>query len=110
MQNVFLSINCNEIHSVCIDIFKLFLKIKGSGIRNGRSCLLQTDLHHTIVEAEEPDDSEYGDATHYRVALYTYVVTGYPGHIEKLGYPGHIGELGYPGHIGELGYQDMREN
>ena len=67
------------------------LQMKGSGKRNGRSCSLQTALHHSIAEAAEPDDSEYGDATHFRVALYTYVVTGYPGHIEKLGYPGHIG-------------------
>ena len=43
------------------------LQIKGSGIRDGRSCSLQTALHPPVVEAAEPDDSEY------------------------------IGELGYPG-------------
>ena len=42
------------------------LQIKGSGIRDGRICSLQTALHHPVV-----DDSEYGDAVHCRVALYT---------------------------------------
>ena len=79
------------------------LQMKGSGKRNGRSCSLQTALHHTIVEAEEPDDSEYGDATHFKVAQYTSMVTIAAGHIEELEYPGHMGELGYPGHIEELG-------
>ena len=51
------------------------LQIKGSGIRDGRSCSLQTALHPPVVEAAEPDDSEY---------------------IGELGYPGHIGKLGYP--------------
>ena len=92
------------------------LQIKGSSIRDGRSCSLQTALYHPILEAAEPDDSEYGDATDCRVALYTSVVTeaaghigelGYPGHKWELGYPGHR-ELGYPGHIGELGYSGHR--
>ena len=72
------------------------LQIKGSGIRDGRSCSLQTALYHPILEAAEPDDSEYGDATDCRVALYTSVVTEAAGHIGELGYPGHIGKLGYP--------------
>ena len=76
------------------------LQMKGSGKRNGRSCSLQTALHHSIAEAAEPDDSEYGDATHFRVAQYTSMVTIAAGHMEELGYPGHIEELGYPGHIG----------
>ena len=42
------------------------LQIKGSGIRDGRICSLQTALHHPVV-----DDSEYGDAVHCRVALNT---------------------------------------
>jgi len=72
------------------------LQIKGSGIRDGRSCSLHTALHYTVVEA---------DAAHCRVALYTSVVTIAAGHIGKLEYPGHIEELKYPGHIGEIGYQ-----
>ena len=37
-------------------------------------------LYYPIVEAAEPDDSGYGDATHCRVALYTSVVTEAAGH------------------------------
>ena len=72
------------------------LLIKGSGMRDGRSCLLQTALHHPIVEAAEPEDSEYGDVGYCRVATYTSVVAIAAGHIEELRYPGHIGELWYP--------------
>ena len=63
------------------------LQIKGSGIRDGRRCLLQTALHHTFVEAAEPEDSEYRDATHCRAALHISVITIAAGHIRELGYP-----------------------
>ena len=63
--------------------------------------MLQTALHHPVVEAAEPDDFENGDANHCRVALYTSVVAIATGHIRELEYPGHIGELGYPEPIGE---------
>ena len=46
------------------------LQIKGSGIRDRRSCTSQTALHHAVVEAAEPDDSEYGDAAHCGTALH----------------------------------------
>ena len=62
--------------------------------KDGRSGLLQTAVYHNIVEA---DDSEYGDAAHCRIALYTSAVTIAAG---------RMGELEYPGPIGELGYQD----
>ena len=64
------------------------LQIKRSSIRDGRSCLLQTALHYPVVEAA---DSEYGDASHCRKALYTSVAAITEGHIGELGYPGHIG-------------------
>ena len=67
------------------------LQIKGSGIRDGGHCLLQTALHHTIVEAAEPDDSEYRDATHCRAALHIFVIKIAAEHIRELGYAGHIG-------------------
>ena len=72
------------------------LQIKGSGIRNGRSFSLQTALHHPIVEAAEPEDSEYGDVAYCRVATYTSLVAIAGGHKEEIRYPGHIGELWYP--------------
>ena len=53
--------------------------------------MLYTALHHPFVEAAEPDDSEYTDTTHCRVALYTSVVTIAAGPIGELGDPGHIG-------------------
>ena len=70
------------------------LQIKGSGIRDGRSCSLQAALNHPALEAA------YRDAAHCRVALYTSVVEIAARHIGKLGYLGHIGELGYLGHTG----------
>ena len=70
------------------------LQIKGSCIRDGRSCSLQAALYHPAVEAA------YRDPAHCRVALYTSVVEIAARHIGKLGYLGQIGELGYPGHIG----------
>ena len=82
------------------------LQIKGSGIRNGRSCSFQTTLHHPIVEAAEPEDSEYGDVGYCRVATYTSVVAIAAGHIEELRYPVHIGELWYP----ESAILKIREN
>ena len=50
------------------------LLIKGSGMRDGRSCLLQTALHHPIVEAAEPDNSKNRDDTPWRIALHRHVV------------------------------------
>jgi len=70
------------------------LQIKGSGIRDGRSCSLQAALHHPAVEAaygdaahcgttlhrpvveplEVPEDSEYGDTAHCGTALHRPVV------------------------------------
>ena len=82
------------------------LQIRGFGIRDGRSCSLQTALHHLVVKAAELD--EYEDAPNCRAALYTSVVAIAAGYIGELGYPGYIGELGYPGHIGELGYPRTR--
>ena len=69
-------------------------QIRGFGIRDGRSCSLQTALHHLVVKAAELN--EYRDAPHCRAALYTSVVVIAAGYIGELGYPGHIGELGYP--------------
>ena len=82
------------------------LQIKGSGIRNGRSCSLQTALHHPIVEAAEPEDSGYGDVAYCRVATYTSVVAIAGGYIDEIRYPGHIEELWYP----EPAILKIREN
>ena len=67
---------------------------------------MQTALHHPIVEAAEPEDSEYGDVAYCRVATYTSLVAIAGGHIEEIRYSGHIGELWYP----EPAILKIREN
>ena len=68
--------------------------------------MLYTALHHPFVEAAEPDDSEYTDTTHCRVALYTFVVTIAAGPIGELGDPGHIGSRTSRTHRRSIDIQD----